>query len=729
MMQGWFMQRWAQRGMRFVTVALSFLVLASCGATAPPNVNNPSTTTTTTNGVNTTRVTRGRVQTSVSASGTVTALQEVTLNFPANETVRSVPVAVGQRVKPGDVLGTVDAPDLQSLLTQQEANVVSAQAKYDATAQGATQKDIDVAQSNVSAAQAKYQAAATVQPKDIQVAQANLDSAVASYNSLVNPSKKDIDVAKANLDSAIASYNAIINGMTTPQDIANSEAGVRSAQAKLGAVKAGSSKQDIQTAQSKVSQAQQNLDKVKSDSSNTKEQARINFEKAADSTRQAQRSFDIANATYQQALRTNAEPGASAGSATTKLPTITPLRLQTLKQMADNAYLTEQMAEKTQQAASLSYDNTKTAEIQNLATAQQQLNDAQVALGKLVSGPTEEDVTQAQATLDQAKATLDKLKRGPTQDDIAKAQAAVDSARATYNDLLGGPKSADIAKAQAAVDSARATLRDLLAGPKQTDLQQAQASVDSANATLNDLKAGPKGTDLTTALAALNQAKALRDQSRVNFDKATQTAPFAGVLTQVNVVVGQTTGSTGSGSSTGAATPAFDIVDDTQLHVDVSVSETDSGNIAVGQPAQVTLDSVPGQTVNGSVERINPNATTTSNVTSFTVRVALANPPAQVRPGATATVLIITAQRNNVLIVPSRAVQSVGGQSAVTVLFRNSTFLVPVTTGLTDGRNTEILTGVQEGDMVVLPRAGTAGAGGAGGAGGGLPGGGPPAGR
>ena len=727
-MGGSFMREWARRGVRFVTVALSFLVLAACGATAPPNVNNP--TTTTTNGANTTRVTRGRVQTSVSASGTVAALQEVTLNFPANETVTSVPVAVGQRVKAGDVLGTVDAPDLQSALTQQEANVVSAQAKYDATAQGALQKDIDVAQSNVNSAQAKYQATATVQPKDVQVAQANLDSAVASYNSLVNPSQKDIDVAKANLDSAIASYNAIINGMTTPQDIANGEASVRSAQAKLDAVKAGSNKQDIQTAQSKVSQAQQNLDKVKSDSSNAKEQARINFEKAADSTRQAQRSFDISNATYQQALRTNVEPGTTAGSATTKQPTITPLRLQTLKQMADNAYLTEQMAEKTQQAASLAYDNAKTAEIQNVATAQQQLNDAQVALGKLVSGPTEEDVTQAQATLDQAKAALDKLKRGPTQDDIAKAQAAVDSARATYNDLITGPKPADIAKAQAAVDSARATLRDLLAGPKQTDLQQAQAAVDSANATLNDLKAGPKATDLTTALAALNQAKALRDQSRVNFSKVTQTAPFAGVLTQVNVVVGQTTGSTGSGSSAGAATPAFDIVDDTQLHIDVSVSEIDSGNIAVGQPAQVTLDSVPGQTVNGSVERINPNATTTSNVTSFTVRVALASPPAQVRPGATATVLIITAQRNNVLIVPARAVQTVNGQSAVTVLFRNSTFLVPVTTGLTDGRNTEITSGVQEGDMVVLPRAGAAGAGGAGGGapGGGAPGGGRPGG-
>ena len=636
-----------------------------------------------------------------------------------------MPVSVGQRVKAGDVLGTVDAPDLKSALSQQDANVASAQAKYDSTAQGALQKDIDIAQSNVNSAQAKYQAAATVQPKDVQVAQANLDSAVASYNSTVSPSQKDIDVAKANLDSAIAAYNSAVNGTTTPQDIANAEAGVRSAQAKLDSVKAGSVKQDIQTAQSKVSQQQQNLDKTKSDSANTKEQARISYEKSADSTRQSQRTFDIANATYQQALQTNSEPGSNVASATGKVPTITPLRLQTLKQTADNAYLTEQMAEKSQEAARLAYENAKTAETQNIATAQQQLNDAQVALGKLVSGPAEEDVTQAQAAVDQAKAQLDKLKRGPTQDDIAKAQASVDSARATYNDLLAGPKPADIAKAQAAVDSARATLNDLLAGPKQTDLLQAQASVDSAAATLNDLKAGPKATDLTTAIATLNQAKAQRDQAKVNLDKATITAPFAGVLTAVNVVVGQLSGSAASTTTTTSSNVAFDLVDDSQLHIDVSVSEIDSGNIAIGQSAAITLDSVPNQNVTGTVERINPVASTTSNVTSFTVRIALVNPPAQVRPGATATVVITTAQRTNVLIVPSRAVQTVNGQSAVTILFRNSSFLVPVTTGLTDGRNTEIISGVQEGDMVVLPRAGTtAGAGGAGG--GGAPAGGPP---
>ena len=687
----------------------------------------------------TAKVQRSTIQTTIGASGVVQPLQEVTLSFPSGETIKTMNATVGQRVKVGDLLGVADTADLQLTLQQQQSNVASAQAKYNQVAAGSTQKDIDVAQANVDAANAKYQATATINPKDIQVAQATLDSAIAKYNAIatvspkdievarsnldsaiakyngvatVNP--KDIEVARSNLDSAIAKYNGIIQGSTTPQDITNAEASVRSAQAKLDALRAGPLKADVISAQSKVQQQQQNLDKVKSDSANTKEQARIKWEQSADATRDAQRKFDVANATYQQARSTNKDPnssgGGTTGSAVAAAPTITPLKLETYKQAADSAYLTEQQAEKTQEANRLTYENTKNAEINNVPTAQQQLNDAQSAVSKLVAGSTNQDVTQAQATLDQAKAQLDKLKRGPNDSDVASAQASIDSARATLNDLLAGPKASDVAQAQATVDSARATLNDLINGPKATDLQQVQSTVNSAQATLNDLKAGAKPTDLETALATLDQAKAQRDLAQLKVNQGTLTAPIPGVLTQVNGVPGQ---STGGGSTTGTTTTsssvAFDILDDSELHIDVNVSESDAANIKVGQSAAVTLDSVPGQPLQGTVQRINPVATTTSNVTAFPVRIMLSPTNAPVRAGANATVQIVTNRLTNILTVPSRAVQTVNGQQAVTVLFNNSTFLVPVRAGLTDGRNTEIISGLNEGDTVVLPTTGATG--------------------
>ena len=740
--------------------------VTACGAPGlPSNANVPPVE-------QTAKVQRGTIRTTIGASGVVAALQEVLLNFTSGTTVKTVNVVIGQRVNANDILGAADTSDLVLTLQQQQANVASAQAKYDQVAAGSTQKDIEVAQAAVDAAKAKYQATATILPKDIQTAQANLDAAKAKYQAAATINPKDIEVARANLDQAIASYNAIVLGTTTPQDIANAEAAVRSAQAKLDALRAGPLKADVISAQSKVQQAQQNVDKVKSDSANTKEQARITWEKSADATRSAQRAFDIANATYQQAKATNTDPSAAGGGqsssgqssnpqpttctsstsggkqattcsqsvaaskqSTPVPPTITPLKLDTLKQTADSAYLTEQQAEKTQEANRLAYENTKNAEINNNATAQQQLNDVQSSVSKLVAGPTNEDVTQVQATIDQAKAQLDKLKRGPTDADVAKAQASVDSARATLNDLLAGPKATDLAQAQSAVDSAQAALNDLLAGPKATDLAQAQAAVDTAQATLNDLQAGPKATDLQqaqanvnsaqatlndltagaktpdleTALAALDQAKAQRDLAQLRIDQATIRAPFAGLLTQVNVVPGQV--ATSGTSATNP--PAFDLVDDSKLHIDVSVSESDAANVQVGQAALVSLDSVPGQALPGSVERVSPVATTTSNVTAFPVRIAIAPTQAPVKPGANATVQIVTATHANVLTIPVRAVTQVNGQPAATILFNDSTFLVPIRTGLSDGRNTEVLSGLNEGDTVILPKAGTGSTGGA----------------
>ena len=551
-------------------VALSILIAVTFTACGVPGVSLQNSNVPPPD--QTTKVTRGNIQTTIGASGVVAANQEVTLSFTSGATVKTVNVEVGQRVRAGDVLGTIDTSDLQFALTQQVSNVQSAQAKYDATAAGATQKDIDVAQANVDASRAKYDATATILPKDIQVAQANLDS-------------------------AIAKYNGTVTGTVTPQDIANAEASVRSAQAKLDALRAGSLKSDIISAQSKVQQAQQNLDKVKSDSSNSKEQARITWEKSADATRSAQRQFDVANATYQQAKATNKDPNSGTGG-TGVVPTITSLKLETYKQAADSAYLTEQQAEKTQEANRLAYANAQNAEQNNVPTAQQQVNDAQSALSKLLAGPTQEDITQAQAAVDQAQAQLDKLKRGPQPSDVAGAQASVDSARATLNDLL--------------------------AGPKATDLQQAQANVNSSVATLNDLKAGPKATDLETALAALKQAQAQRDLAQLNLDKATLRAPFDGIIGQVNVVPGQVTGGSTT-SSTGVTTTtvaaAFDLVDDSSLHIDVNVSESDSANVRVGQPASISLDSVPGQSIQGSVVRVSPVAVTTSNVTAFPERI------------------------------------------------------------------------------------------------------------
>ncbi|HEY7907423.1 MAG TPA: biotin/lipoyl-binding protein, partial [Thermomicrobiales bacterium] len=184
--------------LRSPVVALVIVLVSLVTACGVPGVPLQSSSTT---NLQTATVTRGTIQTTIGASGVVAPLQEVTLSFPNGETIKTINVALGQRVTAGQLLGTVDVTDLQLALQQAQSNVASAQAKYDATAAGALPKDIAVAQSNVDAARAKYQATATILPKDIQIAQANLDSAIAKYNATVTISPKDIEVARSNLAS------------------------------------------------------------------------------------------------------------------------------------------------------------------------------------------------------------------------------------------------------------------------------------------------------------------------------------------------------------------------------------------------------------------------------------------------------------------------------------------------------------------------------------------------
>jgi HlyD family secretion protein len=136
---------------RSPVVAMVILLASTVTACGVPGI--PSNTNITPTG-QTAKVQRSTIQTTVGASGVVQPLQEVTLNFPSGEIIKTINVTVGQRVKAGDVLGTVDVADLQLALQQQQSNVASAQAKYDSVAAGALPKDISVAQANVDAARA-----------------------------------------------------------------------------------------------------------------------------------------------------------------------------------------------------------------------------------------------------------------------------------------------------------------------------------------------------------------------------------------------------------------------------------------------------------------------------------------------------------------------------------------------------------------------------------------------
>jgi RND family efflux transporter MFP subunit len=191
-------------------------------------------------------------------------------------------------------------------------------------------------------------------------------------------------------------------------------------------------------------------------------------------------------------------------------------------------------------------------------------------------------------------------------------------------------------------------------------------------------------------------------------------APFDGVVTAVNVVAGQT-----------ASGAAMTIADLDNLEIVVDMSEVDVNQLATGQQVEITLDALTDATLHGAVTQIAPAGALSSGVVSYPVTVALTDTAGGVKTGMTANLSIITAHSENVLTVPNRAVRTVNKQKVVTLLVNGQQVQTPVEVGMSSDSLTEIVSGVNEGDVVVLSTT-TAASTSSGGMGGGPGMGGPP---
>lgn len=166
----------------------------------------------------------------------------------------------------------------------------------------------------------------------------------------------------------------------------------------------------------------------------------------------------------------------------------------------------------------------------------------------------------------------------------------------------------------------------------------------------------------------------------------------------------------------------------------IFVDELDIVDVEVGQSVDVEIDAFPDQTFTGTVKRISGVGTVSGGVASYEVTVLLDEASVNLMDGMTASVEIIVADKQDVLLVPVEAVSTANGQNYVTLADGQTSF---VTIGASDDTNVEILSGVNEGDQVLITRTsstsssesrggmggGMGGAMGGGAMGGGMPGG------
>lgn len=169
-------------------------------------------------------------------------------------------------------------------------------------------------------------------------------------------------------------------------------------------------------------------------------------------------------------------------------------------------------------------------------------------------------------------------------------------------------------------------------------------------------------------------------------------ASFSGIVTEVGIEEGE---------SVSANNAAITLLDNSQFYANVTVDELDMRLISVGQSAIVTVDALGGTPLKGVVADIGLIAQASGGLITVPVSIRIVEDPEELRVGYSAYVQIETARVDDVLKLPLEAVVRRGDQSIVTVLRNGVETPVVVKTGLTDGREVEILTGLNPDDQVV----------------------------
>ncbi len=220
------------------------------------------------------------------------------------------------------------------------------------------------------------------------------------------------------------------------------------------------------------------------------------------------------------------------------------------------------------------------------------------------------------------------------------------------------------------------------------DLEVAQSSLAKAQADYAEWKNGPDPAEVEAMKAKVAATQATLRQAWIE-------APFAGTITQVDAHVGD---------QVAANKSAFRMDDLSKLYVDLDVSEVDIDQIEIGQTVNLSFDALRSKPYTGKVSEVAMISNETSSAVNFIVTVELTNPDKDVRPGMTSEVEIVTAQRDQALLIPNQAVRVVDGKQVVYLLQADQSMkTVEVGLGVSSDAYSELLSGdLKAGDLVVL---------------------------
>ncbi len=527
----------------------------------------------------------------------------------------------------------------------------------------------------------------------------SVDAFVAKLDT--NQLESQLDQANANLSSANADLNKLLKG-ATPEDLQLSETAVANAQTALDNANQSlvdtriGTERDIASAEASLNNAQTTLDNADKNLENVKISNESNLNQDYDNSWD---TIDSSLVTASNSLNTNKTTLEYEDAQ----DTLSVLNMQYLnnsessKIIADSSYAAAKDYIESIRAA-LTHEKIDEALLKSKTT----LEDIRKTLGDtsdvLQSTITSSKLTQAELDTLKSNVSTARSNTNAAIVNITTAQQNISSQKISNQTNLDN--------AQATINSAKSSLTlseqslSAVRSSATSKINASQNAVKSAEGALRQAqdqlalkKAGPRKEDVSSYQSQVKKAQANADLIRDQISDSTLTSPQKGIVTEINGEIGELTSS---------GKVFVSIITADNFEIKANISEVDISKVKISDVVKITFDALgPDKEFKGSILSIDPAQTEISGVIYYKVTTMFSANAEIIKPGMTANLDIMTAKKENVILIPFQALKEKDGAKYVQILENGKARDVSVDIGLKGDVNLEVTNGLSEGQKVI----------------------------
>lgn len=588
------------------------------------------------------KIEKGTIIQTVSETGTVKASSAIDLSFLNQGRLQKKYFKIGDKVKAGDILAELDYSALIIKKYESQANYDAAQQKLNKLQAGATNSEIAVKQAMVDQARIAFNAATNEYSKIVDSVNENISQAEKNLSDLQSASQADITAYEQSVASA---ETTLSNTKTTYQTSINNY-----------------KETALVTVDAKNATANTALDTID----------RIIKDEDADDLIGVKSPQTLTNtkSTYNSAKALGAAAATILSTAKTN-PTE-----ENVKNALDASmsYLNETFSALQYCFSALEYSVTSSS-----------FSQSDLDTFKTNISTQKTNVSTAISSVQSAKQSLNDAILAYTTN-VNSASENLTSAKASYSDALKNAQNA-LASAKTSGNQQKTTA--------ESAVNRAKEAWNLAQTQLEELLSPANKYDIALAEAQVRQAQASLDQINRDIENSIIKSPIDGIITKIDFEIGE---------QVTASKPVISVLGENDFEIEVLISEADISKMSVEDKAKITLDAF-GDDVEfiGKVVFIEPAETIIQDVIYYKVTVSFDPAEREPKSGMTANVVITTAEKKDVLIIPSRAIIDKDNDGKITRVLKNDKIEErSISLGLQgDEGKAEVLSGVSEGEDVV----------------------------